>query len=212
MKAAVKLLLSFLVLLLFFQIAPAVHAQPEYVDECLENPELCEEPETGGNEAEQESALLQEEEGGSLFIELIRLFFALLLVVGLIYVALFFLRRNNRLGGRLKTLENLGGISVGQNKSVQLVRLGSRVYVIGVGDDVTLLEEINDPELIEEILKAKQEQESDFKAADFLSSLVQKKNNEENKQKFTSLFKQELARLQKNRKSIIDRNKEDRHG
>jgi flagellar protein FliO/FliZ len=185
--------------------------QAEYVDECLEDPGLCEEE---GNPATQEEEtddeLLQEDSGGSLLFELIKLFFALLLVVGLIYAFLFFLKRNNRLGNKLTSLESVGGISLGQNKSVQLIRLGERLYIVGVGENITLLEEIQDKALIEEILKEKENQQANFQAGDLLNTLLPKKKKKE-KDEFNQLFKKELTRLEKNRKAMINRHKEDKH-
>lgn len=185
-------------------------AAPGYVDECLENPEHCEESLTeednGGN-----PELLQQEEPESLFFQIVRLVFALLLVVGLIYVFLYFLKRRNKFGNRIKNLENVGGISVGQNKTVQLIRLGDKLYLIGVAENITLLEEIEDPILMENIMKAKEEQ-TELDASNIFSSILKKNRKEEEKEsQFNQLFNQELNRLQRNRKSIIDKHKEDRN-
>ena len=45
-------------------------------------------------------------------------------------------------------MKNMGGISLGQHKSIQLVVIGETYYLIGVGDDISLLKEITDPEEI----------------------------------------------------------------
>lgn len=188
-----------------------IHAEPEYVDECLENPERCEEQVTE-DESNENTELLQQEEPGSLFFQIVRLVFALLLVVGLIYVFLYFLKRRNKIGNRIKSLENVGGISVGQNKTVQLIRLGNKLYLIGVAENITLLEELDDPTLMEEIMRAKKEQESELDASNILSSILKKNQKEKvEEDQFNRLFNQELNRLQKTRKSIIERNKEDRN-
>lgn len=41
-------------------------------------------------------------------------------------------------------MQNLGGISVGSQKSVQLVKVGNSLYLVGVGEDVNMLKEITD--------------------------------------------------------------------
>ena len=49
-------------------------------------------------------------------------------------------------------MKNLGGISLGQQKSIQLVVVGESYYLIGVGEDIRLLKEITDPDEIEHLI------------------------------------------------------------
>lgn len=216
MNSLIKYVLLFLsMIVVFISYSQIAFAENEYVDECLENPENCEEE--SGTETEQEtneteSELLEgDSSSGSLIFELVKLFFALLFVLALIYVFLYFLKRRNKLGSRLKALENIGGISVGQNKSIQLIRLADRLYIIGVGEDITLLQEIKDDTLIEEIMKEKEEQVGDLTGGSLLTSILKKKDKsqDENKDNFKNLYQQELKNLQQNRKNIINRHKED---
>lgn len=214
MKNVLKLFVILLAVSFLSFIEPvSIQAEVDYVNECLEQPESCEEPLIDEEEQDQ-TVVLQEEEPGSLFFELVRLVFALLLVLGLIYASLYFLKRRNKIGNQINSLENVGGISVGQNKSVQLVRLGDRIYLIGVGENVTLLEEVEDQSIIKEIMQARQareEQSLEMSAKNMVSSVFQHKKTSGNKEKpFNKLFQQELNRLQKNRRTIIDRRKEDR--
>ena len=212
MRPIVTFAIIFLtVLCSLFADARYIHAEPEYVDECLEDPEQCEDP-LAEDESNENTELLQQEEPGSLFFQIVRLVFALLLVVGLIYVFLYFLKRRNKFGNHIKSLENVGGISVGPNKTVQLIRLGDKLYLIGVAENVTLLEEVEDPALLEEIMRARAEQQSELDASKILSSVLKKnKKQKVEEDQFNRLFNQELNRLQKTQKSIIDRHKEDRN-
>lgn len=190
---------------------PYTHANPEYVDECLENPESCEEP-LEEDDRNETAELLEQEEPSSLFFQIVRLVFALLLVLGLIYVFLYFLKRRNKLSNGIENLENIGGISVGPNKTVQLIRLGNKLYLIGVAENITLLKELEDPTLVEEMLRAKEGRQSELGASDILSSIL--KRNQKKKMgedQFSNLFSQELDRLKETQKSIIERNKEDRN-
>lgn len=101
------------------------------------------------NKAENERAAVTPYGDSNLFLVFVKLVFALLLVLALIYLLYrFAVKRTGRFheGGSLK---NLGGVSVGTNRSVQLVQVGNEVMVIGVGDTVQLLKEIKDPEAIE---------------------------------------------------------------
>ena len=50
-------------------------------------------------------------------------------------------------------MKNMGGISLGQQKSIQLVVIGEAYYLIGVGDDIRLLKEITDTEEINKLVE-----------------------------------------------------------
>ena len=50
-------------------------------------------------------------------------------------------------------MKNMGGISLGQHKSIQLVVIGESYYLIGVGDDIRLLKEITDPDEIDKLVE-----------------------------------------------------------
>jgi flagellar protein FliO/FliZ len=73
---------------------------------------------------------------------------ALFFVVGLLLALLKFINRKNRKFDQHKLMKNVGGLSLGQQKSIQLVVIGDSYYLIGVGDEVRLLKEITDPEEI----------------------------------------------------------------
>ncbi|WP_308639256.1 flagellar biosynthetic protein FliO [Paenibacillus silvisoli] len=79
---------------------------------------------------------------------------ALLLVIGLIILVIKWLASRNRGWGTNRALRSLGGIPLGQNKSLQVVELSGRVYVVGVGDDITLLDKIEDPDTAAAVLEA----------------------------------------------------------
>ncbi|HEX5565234.1 MAG TPA: flagellar biosynthetic protein FliO [Sporosarcina sp.] len=73
---------------------------------------------------------------------------ALLFVVGLLFALLKFINRKNRMFDQHRLMKNVGGLSLGQQKSIQLVVIGETYYLIGVGDEVRLLKEITDPDEI----------------------------------------------------------------
>ncbi len=78
---------------------------------------------------------------------------ALLIVIGLIVVSIRFLAGRSRIWGANRSLRTLGGVALGQNKSMQVVDIGGRIYVVGVGEDVTLLDKIEDPVQVEAVLR-----------------------------------------------------------
>ena len=72
-------------------------------------------------------------------------------VVGLLFALLKFINRKSRLYNKNQLMKNVGGISLGQHKSVQLIVVGNQYYLIGVGDDVRLLKEITDHDEIDKL-------------------------------------------------------------
>ncbi|WP_054751486.1 flagellar biosynthetic protein FliO [Piscibacillus salipiscarius] len=110
----------------------------------------------------------------SLFLDFLKMIMALIVVLGLIYFLLKFLQKRSRIYQQSRSLENLGGLSLGANKSVQIVRVGNKYFLIGVGEDVQLLNEIDDEETIQGLLNHQDNETKSFQ--DVLKSL-QKKND-----------------------------------
>jgi len=83
---------------------------------------------------------------------LVAVVLALGLVILLIMLLIRFLAARNQFWARSGAIRHLGGIGVGQHKSVQLLQIGGKLYVIGVGNDVRLLEKIDDEREIRDIV------------------------------------------------------------
>ncbi|MBB6452912.1 flagellar protein FliO/FliZ [Salirhabdus euzebyi] len=155
---------------------------------------------------------------GSLMLDLVKMFFMLILVLGLIYLLLKFLQKRNKMFQQVQTLENLGGISLGANKSMQMVRIGNKVYVVGVGDDINLLTEITDEELLEDLLTKENTDQGNPSIQSFVKQfqgLYRKDKQETEHKTFKQLFNKELHSMKNERKKIIEsyRNrKEDQDG
>lgn len=114
-------IVSILIIAFLITAGSVIQVNAATVDEWLKESdnkkeEKIDEPESGDAEAEQDESDAVIEDNGSLLFDLIKMFFALLLVLALIYLLLNFLNKRNKLFQKIKTLENLGGISVGQNK------------------------------------------------------------------------------------------------
>lgn len=145
----------------------------------------------------------------SVVFNFIKMILALLLVLALIYFILNFMKKRNKLFQQTRMLENLGGVSVGQNKSVQLIRIGERVYMIGVGENVEMLEEVKDEELKQALLSEMEQNEEPHsflqhmfknKSAKMPDDKFKKKEN-----RFTTAFQNELNKLKQNRSGFIDK-------
>ncbi|MBB6674607.1 flagellar biosynthetic protein FliO [Cohnella nanjingensis] len=86
--------------------------------------------------------------------DLLWVLFVLVLMVGGIVLLLRFLGKRNRGWWMNRSLRSLGGLPLGTNKSMQIVEWNGRIYVLGVGDDVTLIESISDPDQVTALLAA----------------------------------------------------------
>lgn len=162
-------------ILLFLLLPISVGAEANVLD-CLENEEECNEEEVNidneqpqPNENDEDTIMNNDNEflveddadNSSMGWQMVRLIVGLALVLGLVYVVLKFLGKRNGFNQQPGLLRNVGGVSVGANKSVQIIRVGNKYYLIGVGDNVELLEEIDDPETIEQLLDQSAEKGSD---------------------------------------------------
>ena len=83
----------------------------------------------------------------------VKMIFALLFVIALLYGLLRFLNKRNRSFQHNQLIQNLGGVGVGQGKSVQLMQVGNSLFLVGIGENINLLKEITDPQEIEELTK-----------------------------------------------------------
>jgi len=78
--------------------------------------------------------------------------FVLAVIVGLIIVLLRFLAKRNRGFGMNRSLRSLGGFPLGPNKSMQIVEWNGRIYVLGIGENVTMLDAISEPDTVAALL------------------------------------------------------------
>lgn len=204
--------MSLLITTLF--VSPTL-AQPVNVLDCLENGEECEEEDNEVvdlDESNDGADLVGNDsfKASSLFFNIVKMVVALFFVLALIYIVLLVLKRRNKLLQNHDLLENLGGISLGQNKSLQLIRIGSHVYVVGVGEHVDLMIEITEAEVLDALLHAEKSNEE----IPFLQSLFSKdKAKADSKRDFMNRLDDELNKLQKNREKLVHKavEKDDEH-
>lgn len=209
-----KLSISALIILLFLGgVDTKVEAESPNVKDCIENNEGCADPSTNeindtSNEIQADSV---DKDSQLLIVDLIKMVVALFLVLALIYFLLKFLNKRNNLTQQ-KSLQNMGGISVGPSKSVQIIKVGSRLYLIGVGDNVEMLGEITDEALINELL-AESDEKDNFQIGTILSRLSKSKSKQDGSlthptdQQFKKMFSNELASLKENRNDLIKQHK-----
>lgn len=202
-----KITICFCLLICFgLGIISEVFASAPNAKECISGKVDCDEQET---KTPDETNKATSEDDGSIAFYLIKVAFALLLVLALIYLLIKFLNKRNKLFQQVTALENIGGISVGQNKSVQIIRIGEHIYVLGVGDNVELLHEITNEKEKEELLH--KNQKGEFQPGTLITSLFQQKKDTEVKNQpktdFKNMFASELNKIKNGRKKMIDQQK-----
>ncbi|SDY71666.1 flagellar protein FliO/FliZ [Evansella caseinilytica] len=120
----------------------------------------AEEKDVSGNDVitGNEEAPISEENNQNLFLLSLQMFAALAVVIFLIYALLKFINKRSRSFRNHGMIENIGGVGLGSNRSVQIIRMGNHLYLVGVGENVQMLKEIDDAEEIEKILEDHQQE------------------------------------------------------
>ena len=169
-----------------------------FVDELFRDDVEKDEPMEENSEVEsnnsEDKSILGDKGPTNPIILFIQIILTLAFIIGLIYVLLKFMNKKNKLFKHAATLENIGGIPLGTNKSIQIIRIGERFFVVGVGENVELLSEITDEKTLETLMKdqsteqANSNQISDVFTQVFPSLLTRKKQSDKRK-KVTAQYK-----------------------
>ncbi|MFJ7747057.1 flagellar biosynthetic protein FliO [Peribacillus sp. NPDC097295] len=145
--------------------------------------------------------------------EFLRMILATIFVVALLYIVLRFVGKKGKTYQKANSVENLGGTSLGANRSVQLVKVGGRILVVGVGENIQLLKEIDDPKEYEQLIEDYNDKmDQMIQPRDLMAKLKSKwlKKNETETTSFSSEFKSQLDQMSKSRKKLL--NELDRKG
>nr|WP_309099358.1 flagellar biosynthetic protein FliO [Fredinandcohnia onubensis] len=136
-----------------------------------------------------------------------KMIFTTLFVITLIYLLLKFVNKRNRMFNQHRFIENLGGTSLGTNRSIQIVKVGDRILVVGVGDNVQLLKEIKDTNEMNEILEQHNASlDSMMQPRDILNRMIQKRKEvrDGDQTHFSSMLQKQLSELKQGRKKIVE--------
>lgn len=146
------------------------------------------------------------------WLDFVKMFFALAVVIALIYIILRFVNKRNRMFGQMKTMENLGGISLGPNRSIQLVRIGDNVLVVGVGDTIQLLKEITSQAEIDKLISQNEVQQIHISET-IINKILPKNKGVDYKQvsvkSFSQMLKGQLEDVAEGRKKLYEKIKRD---
>ncbi len=120
----------------------------------------------------QSDTVVEQNRSPSLLAVLVKIIFALILVCGAIYGAVFLIRKATRTNvADNPYLKQLARLPLSQNKSIELVSMGSRAFMLGVTEQaIQLIAEVEDREMIDEMILAA-EKNSPLPAANFASIL-----------------------------------------
>jgi len=216
--AIVRLSIALLVALTFLvpmNIASAAQGS-QSVTECWQNPDAegCEDTSTSVDEEESAST-----DVGLGIWDYMKMLFSLGVVLALLLFVLKFLNKKSASYQQNSVVRNIGGITVGSQKSVQLLHIGDTLYIVGVGEDVQLIKEITDPQEVERLLAFYEEKQTLVGGTSpYILELVKKlKNNNtqeqteekpQEPQNFGEMFNKRLSEITKTRKSELDKWKE----
>lgn len=146
---------------------------------------------------------------GITFWDILRMIFATIFVIALIYFLLKFINKKSKVFKSTQLVENLGGTTLGANRSVQIVKIGNQLFIVGVGENVQLLKEIDDPEEHRQILtdyNSKMEQL--VQPSDIVTKIIERTKkwqvSKDENATFSSLFKNQLEEISKGRKRLFD--------
>ncbi|WP_038702059.1 flagellar biosynthetic protein FliO [Planococcus sp. PAMC 21323] len=172
-----------------------VQANPNVVD-WLNNEEPVEETPAETTE----TAPIEEK---SLAGILVQLALYTLLIVVMIYGLIKFLAARQKNLQPNHGIRLMGGTPLGNNKSLQVVKVGGQIYLIGVGDEVTLIKEFSDEAEINSIEEDFEQQPALSKSLRAFSKKKEKATQASKATSFDELFNQSIDK-QKNKQHQLE--------
>lgn len=97
---------------------------------------------------------------GNNLLNLFNVIFVLAVIIVLIVLLIRFLGRRNQTLMSGRSIRTLGALGLGPNKSIQIIELGGSLYLIGVGENISMLDKITDPAEVALIISAFEDQSS----------------------------------------------------
>ncbi|MBE3569947.1 MAG: flagellar biosynthetic protein FliO [Bacillales bacterium] len=208
-ERAKKCLIILIFLFLFGVGQTAVNAAETLngnVKDCIEHPDKCQD---SGSSIKKSNA--PNDVTGVNVWDYIKMLFALLFVIVLIYFLIKFINKKSQSFQDSKLIQHLGGSPLGGNRSIQLVKVGERIFILGVGENIELLKEINDQEEYKKLLQFYNQQKDQLlDTKDIFSVALQKW--QERKQKaggkdvsvpFKSMLEKQLNEIKTSREQAI---------
>ena len=194
-----------LTVVVLIQTAPISYAMID--DEYFNNSPSNVDSETDADTADSDSASV----GVGLW-EYIKVLLSLVLVIGILIFVLRFLNKRNQNYQQNSIVRNLGGHSVGAQKSVQLLHIGNQIYIVGVGEDVQLLQVISDPQEIEQMVALYNEKYGHTSTTPYVAELFAKFKTKRSfktpSEDFSNILDKRLSEIKQERSDELGKWKE----
>ncbi|MBS4198967.1 flagellar biosynthetic protein FliO [Bacillus sp. FJAT-49732] len=178
------------------------------VDKCY--PYKCDEKKDKIQEINQPEKTENQNSFGVGITEFLKMIFALIFVIAILYFLLKFINKRSQSYQQNRLVQNLGGTPLGGNRSIQIVKVGNRLLILGVGEDVQLLKEIADEEEYENYIRQYEEQlDQSLQPVDIITKWIKRTNkstketNENVNQPFHIHLKRQLDEIKKERKQTM---------
>ena len=114
-----------------------------------------------GEQPASHSAKKTGDSGSSIFSIFIKFIVSFVFVIFLLFVLLRFLSKRSRQIPSGGPILPLGDHALGNNRSVQVLLIGQTIYIVGVGETVTLLRTISQGEEYQHLLESLENQEEE---------------------------------------------------
>lgn len=180
------------------------------VKECSENPDACNQNQPTTENDNTNTNTTDNNNVGLTIWDFLKMIFATIFVVALLYFMLKFINKKNKSYKSSQIIENIGGASLGSNRSVQIIKVGNQLLVVGVGESIQLLKEINDEEEYRQILSNYNDkmeqlvQPSDIVTKVLERAKIKKKKSTTEESQFSTILKNQLQDMKNNRKKIFE--------
>lgn len=179
------------------------------ISDCIGENKNCDEMEPA-KEQNQGQTEANTSTPGVTFIDGLRMIAALAFVVFLLYVLLKFVNKKNLANQSNSLVKNLGGVSVGGKNSVQIVKIGNEIYILGVGEEVRLIKEITDEKVIKQYIEQYEEQLGSMSQPidvfkKWLHTRSEGKEEKQPKINFQSHLKKQLTEIKESRKDAMEK-------
>jgi flagellar protein FliO/FliZ len=211
-KSLIAMIMIYLFSLPLYGQDSIVHAESfnGNVKQCLDQPEKC----------KQNTATVKNKSGNTLSNssgttaitawDVIKMILALFFVIALLYFLLKFINQKSRSFQKNRLIQNFGGTPLGGNKSIQIIKVGERILILGVGDDIRLIKEIDDDAEIEGFIKQYNENlEQNLEARDIVTKIIgllkhrDKTDLSKPEKTFKSVWKSQMEEITKERNKAL---------
>ncbi|MCM3022505.1 flagellar biosynthetic protein FliO [Heyndrickxia ginsengihumi] len=179
------------------------------VQECIDHPKKCDSSSTSDSKQKKSPSSTSTSSVVSAW-DIIKMVFALIFVIALLYCLLKFINKKSRSYQNNRLIQNFGGTPLGGNKSLQMVKVGNRLLVIGVGEDIHLVKEIDDKDEVTALMNQYNQQlEQSLEPRDIITKLTNtikthvKKDEQGRSSSFKHLLVNQLDALKKERKTVM---------